>query len=137
MSEGAAVPETAKQAPLTQTDNRDWIDRAIWTERMLAALDNGVKGSKWFSLIDKVARTDTLRGAWEKVSRNQGAAGVDGQTVAKFAGRAETYLKELEQALKRGEYLPQRAGPNPAAGHPGGERPHRADCAEAGDRADL
>jgi RNA-directed DNA polymerase len=107
MSEGAAVPETAKQAPLTQTDNRDWIDRAIWTERMLAALDNGVKGSKWFSLIDKVARTDTLRGAWEKVSRNQGAAGVDGQTVAKFAGRAETYLKELEQALKRGEYLPQ------------------------------
>ena len=73
---------------------------------MLAALDNGVKGSKWFSLIDKVARTDTLRLAWEKVARNRGAAGVDGQSVEKFAAQAPAYLEELEQALKQGRYLP-------------------------------
>ena len=27
---------------------------AVWTERMLTALDNGVRGGRWFSLIDKV-----------------------------------------------------------------------------------
>ncbi len=74
---------------------------------MLAALENGVKGSKWFSLIDKVARADTLQLAWAKVARNRGAAGVDGQSVAKFAARAEDYLQELEQALMQGSYRPE------------------------------
>lgn len=73
---------------------------------MLAALDNGVKGNKWFSLIDKVARTDTLHLAWAKVVRNHGAAGVDGQSVEKFSARVEIYLKELEQALKTDSYMP-------------------------------
>lgn len=107
VSEATAVPEKAKQGAEARPRDWSWVETTIWTERMLAALDNGVQGSKWFSLVDKVARTDTLRGAWEKVSRNQGAAGVDGQSVAKFAGRAETYLKELEEALKRGDYRPQ------------------------------
>lgn len=107
MSEATAVPERAKQEAETRSRDWSWVDTSIWTERMLAALDNGVKGSKWFSLIDKVARADTLQGAWEKVARNRGTAGVDGQSVEKFAARAETYLQELEQALKQGDYRPQ------------------------------
>ena len=74
---------------------------------MLAALQNGVKGGKWFSLIDKVSRKETLRVAWSKVKENAGAAGVDGQSVKQFAARAEIYLEELEQALKSGEYRPE------------------------------
>lgn len=74
---------------------------------MLAALDNGVRGGKWFSLIDKVYRKETLRAGWHKVKENAGAAGVDGQSVKQFAARAEIYLEELEQALKSGEYRPQ------------------------------
>ena len=74
---------------------------------MLAALENGVKGGKWFSLIDKVYRKETLRAAWRKVKDNAGAAGVDGQSVEQFAARAESYLEELERALKSGEYRPQ------------------------------
>ena len=31
-----------------------WVEPAVWTERMLTALEEGVKGGKWFSLIDKV-----------------------------------------------------------------------------------
>ena len=46
MNKGATVPAKAKQAPSNQTPKRDWIDRAIWTERMLAALGNGVKGKQ-------------------------------------------------------------------------------------------
>jgi RNA-directed DNA polymerase len=74
---------------------------------MLAALENGVKGGKWFSLIDKVYRAETLRAAWQKVKANAGAAGVDGQSVERFAARAEMYLEELGTALKRGTYRPQ------------------------------
>lgn len=107
MSEAAAVPDRAKQEAEPPPRDWSWVETSIWTERMLAALDNGVKGSKWFSLIDKVARADTLQGAWEKVARNRGAAGVDGQSAETFAARAETYLQELEQALKQGDYRPQ------------------------------
>jgi RNA-directed DNA polymerase len=73
---------------------------------MLAALGNGVKGGKWFSLIDKVHRPVTLQAAWRKVAANAGAAGVDRQSVEQFAARAEHYLGELEAALKAGSYEP-------------------------------
>jgi RNA-directed DNA polymerase len=80
------------------------VEASVWNERMLAALENGVKGGKWFSLIDKVYRVETLKAAWQKVAANGGAAGVDGQSVKRFAARAEMYLKELSIALKRGTY---------------------------------
>jgi len=84
MSETAEVSARAKQAESTPTQ-WDWVDRTIWTERMLAALGNGVKGNKWFSLIDKVYRPSTLQSAWEQVKSNRGAAGVDRQSIEGFA----------------------------------------------------
>ena len=104
MSEGAVVPVKATQASSIQPGNREWIDRAIWTERMLAALDNGVKGNKWFSLIDKVYRPQTLMAAWQQVKVNKGAAGIDGQSIERFAADAERYLGELAEDLKEGRY---------------------------------
>lgn len=74
---------------------------------MLAALENGVKGGKWFSLIDKMLRSGTLKAAWLKVARNKGAAGVDGQSVERFGWQADKYLQELEEALKENRYQPQ------------------------------
>lgn len=106
MSEATAVPERAKHDAETRLRDWGWVETTIWTERMLAALANGVKGNKWFSVIDKVARTDTLHLAWAKVAKNRGAAGVDGQSVEKFAALAGTYLKELEQALREDSYRP-------------------------------
>ena len=38
----------------------EWVESSIWTENMLKALGNGVKGGKWFSLIDKVYSKKTL-----------------------------------------------------------------------------
>jgi len=73
---------------------------------MLAALENGVKGGKWFSLIDKVYRQPTLAAAWAQVQANAGAAGVDGQSVARFAAQAERYLRELSEAVQAGSYRP-------------------------------
>ncbi len=44
----APVPETAKQAYDTR-DRRQWgwVEPTGWSERMLAALVNGVMGGKW------------------------------------------------------------------------------------------
>ena len=89
------------------TEAHSWVEASIWTDRMLAALENGVKGGKWFSLIDKVTRLETLENAWHKVARNKGGAGVDGQSVKRFGHRATEYLGELSQALKAGTYRPQ------------------------------
>jgi len=73
---------------------------------MVSALGNGVKGGKWFSLVDKVIRPTTLATAWRKVAGNKGAAGVDGQSVERFAAGAELYLSELHENLKSGSYRP-------------------------------
>jgi RNA-directed DNA polymerase len=97
------VPATAKQG----AETRSGVEASIWTERMLAALDNGVKGGKWFSLIDKVARLQTLEIAWHKVAANKGSAGVDGQSVERFRGKESEYLQELVKALETCTYQPQ------------------------------
>ena len=103
----SAVPEAAKQG--TEGRHREWwwTEASIWTERMVSALVNGVKGGKWFSLVDKVIRPTTLEAAWRKVARNKGAAGVDGQSIERFATQAERYLEELQHSLRDGSYRPQ------------------------------
>jgi RNA-directed DNA polymerase len=106
VSEKAEVTERTKQAETTPSEWA-WVDRTIWTERMLAALGNGVKGNKWFSLIDKVYRPATLQTAWERVKSNRGAAGIDGQSIEAFAANAERYLDELAKDLEEGRYRPQ------------------------------
>ena len=42
-----------------------------------------------------------------KVRANKGAAGVDGQSIERFAARQDDYLAELSAALREGRYLPQ------------------------------
>lgn len=106
-SQAPAVPVRATQGAETRGRDGSWAEASVWSERMLAALKNGVKGGQWFSLIDKVYRAETLEAAWNKVKANAGAAGVDGQSVGRFAARAEMYLEELSTALKRGTYQPQ------------------------------
>jgi RNA-directed DNA polymerase len=74
---------------------------------MLSALVNGVKGGKWYALIDKVYAPETLKAAWTRVQANDGAAGVDGQSIERFAAKADDYLAELSAALREGSYRPQ------------------------------
>jgi RNA-directed DNA polymerase len=101
--------EKAKQGAETSNDSRNWawVEAEVWTERMLSALGNSVKGGKWYSLIDKVYAPATLALAWTKVQANKGAAGVDGQSIDRFAAKAEMYLSELSAALRENSYHPQ------------------------------
>jgi RNA-directed DNA polymerase len=82
-------------------------ERCVWSARMLRALDEGVKGGRWFSLIDKVWSKDTLARAWEIVRANDGSGGIDGMTTASFATKLEDRLLALSGKLREGIYGPQ------------------------------
>jgi RNA-directed DNA polymerase len=108
------VPGKATHAEETRAEGKrryarpwEWVEPEVWTERMLEALENGVKGGKWYSLMDKVSSKRTLGLAWERVKRNKGSAGADRQTIAAFEARAERYLGEVSEDLKSGKYRPK------------------------------
>jgi RNA-directed DNA polymerase len=74
---------------------------------MRKALEEGVKGGKWFSLIDKVIASRTLAAAWDRVRANGGAAGVDRQTLAMFERNLEANLADLARGVREGTFQPQ------------------------------
>jgi RNA-directed DNA polymerase len=74
---------------------------------MLTALEQGVKGEKWFRLFDKVFAERNLLAAFQQVARKRGAAGVDHVTTRDFERQLPEALWELSDALKAGTYVPQ------------------------------
>jgi RNA-directed DNA polymerase len=76
---------------------------------MLVALERGLRGNKWFSLIDKVSAMRTLELAWAKVKSNAGACGVDGITVARFDKDSQNRLLAVKEQLQEGAYQPKPA----------------------------
>jgi RNA-directed DNA polymerase len=74
---------------------------------MLATLEQGVRGGRWHSLIDKLYPTTTLRAAFAKVSVNDGAAGVDHVTIERYASDLDANLERLSNTLRPGSYRPQ------------------------------
>jgi RNA-directed DNA polymerase len=102
----AATPKQAGEA----RDRWWWVERAVWTERMLTRLTSGEPANRvWFSLMDKTYAPDNLQSAFEKVWRNGGSAGADAQTVAHFARQAQEELLRLHEQLRDGTYRPQPA----------------------------
>src|SRR5215210_7748538 len=104
----APVRVPARATHAGESDDRwSWVEPAVWTERMLAALDKGVKGGRWYSLYDKVYAMTTLRAAFARVKSNQGAAGVDHVTIEAFARDEDANLERLGEELRQGNYRPQ------------------------------
>jgi RNA-directed DNA polymerase len=97
----------AKQTGDTYPRGWDWVERTIWTDRMLDALEQGVKGGCWFSLIDKVIRPGTLHAAWVLVKANKGSAGSDHQSIKAFESDLTVNLHRLEKELCNGTYRPR------------------------------
>ena len=104
---GSIVRGTARPEP-DPDDPRlwSWVEASVWTDRMLAALGNGVQGGKWHSLIDKVYASQTLWASWQRVAANRGAAGIDRISIERFKANAEYYLEVLERELRNGSYEP-------------------------------
>lgn len=102
----SAVPQAAKQ----EGDIRArwaWVEAGVWTERMLKALEEGVKGGVWHALIDKVWAESTLQRAWEQVQSNGGSPGVDGMTVERFAKDSQKRLLAVREQLRTKTYQPK------------------------------
>jgi group II intron reverse transcriptase/maturase len=61
---------------------------------------------KFYSLHDKVWRNDVLREAWRQVKANQGAPGVDRETIEGIVSRGEeeAMLSRLQQQLRTKSY---------------------------------
>jgi len=74
---------------------------------MLTALEQGVKGDVWFSLIDKVWTERNLVASYAKVAANGGAPGVDHVSVDEFGSKLEANVTKLTAALHDGSYEPQ------------------------------
>lgn len=102
----AKLLETAKQTGEIRA-RWAWTEPTVWTERMLTTLEEGVKGGKWYSLMDKVYALPNLRMAFARVKANGGAAGVDHQTIKGYEQRLEENLEKLSQALREETYRPQ------------------------------
>lgn len=61
---------------------------------------------KYYSLIDKVYRIENLKQAYGAVGVNNGAPGVDGQTVRAFGENLDDEIAKLHLELKTGTYRP-------------------------------
>jgi RNA-directed DNA polymerase len=101
------VSKETKQTGEIRPTQWDWVERSVWTDRMLEALDKGVKGGVWFSLIDKVYRPTTLYAAWLTVKANKGSAGSDHQSIKDFERNLTHNLDQLHQELQDGSYRPR------------------------------
>jgi group II intron reverse transcriptase/maturase len=76
---------------------------------------------KVHSLIDKVYKRKNLEMAWEKVKKNRGSGGVDGQNLEAFEAQLDQQLDRLHRELKEETYqpLPVRQHPIPKRDKPG------------------
>ena len=92
--------------------------------RRLAEWLNPTGERKVHSLVDKIYKRKNLEVAWEKVRRNGGAGGIDGEDIAAFEARLEEELDRLHCELRDGTYRPQPVKQQliPKAGQPGKHR---------------
>lgn len=100
----AGVAEKSKQAGSPRLSK---ASQEIWTESMLATLARGIKGGRWFSLIDKVYDPEHLKLGAAEVIRNKGAAGVDHRTVQQLREELDSEVASVSRQLREGNYEPR------------------------------
>ena len=101
-------PTTKRAGPTESVRERwAWAEPSAWSERMLTALEEGVKGGKWYCLMDKVKKPANLRASFAKVKAKRGAPGVDHVTAKMFEKRLDENVGRLIQQLGDGTYVPR------------------------------
>jgi RNA-directed DNA polymerase len=76
---------------------------------MLATLERGITGGKWYSLDDKVWKMENLQRAVEKVAAGKSPKQTDGRKCRRYAEQGAQRLPQLQQMLKEGRYEPKPA----------------------------
>lgn len=100
---GVPLAKQGREAPARW----EWTEASVWTERMLTTLERGIKGSKWFSLIDKVWKTDNLQSAARKVAAGKSLKKTDGRKCRRYLEESHWRLPRLQEQIRRGEYQPK------------------------------
>ncbi len=80
--------------------------RSHWPRRLADWL-NPAGSRKVHSLVDKIYKRKNLELAWERVKRNRGAGGIDGQSLAEFEERLDEQLDRLHSELRDNTYAPK------------------------------
>lgn len=91
---------------------RNGADKVRPLQRALYRTSKQDKERRFYSLYDKVWRTDILWEAWRQVKANKGAPGVDGMAIDEIVktGREQAMIEKLQEALraKRDRFAPVR-----------------------------
>ncbi len=85
---------------------RNGTEQVRQLQRTLYRTAKQSKAVKFYSLYDKVWRSDVLGEAWKQVKANRGAPGVDGETIAGIVSRGEEglMLSRLQEQLRAKTY---------------------------------
>lgn len=85
---------------------RNGTSKVSQLQRILYLKSKQEVNYKFYSLYDKVWRTDVLQEAWKQVKANKGAAGNDEVTIQQIVttGYEEEMINELQQGLKDQSY---------------------------------
>src|SRR2546422_9056988 len=93
-------PATVAATPPQAGDTRDpwwWVERSVWTERMLTRLTTGESADRvWFRMVDKTYGPANLASAFQKVWKNGGGGGEDQQNVEHFRRRPREEPSRLD-----------------------------------------
>ena len=74
---------------------------------MLTTLERGIEGGKWFSLIDKVWKTDNLQSAARKVAAGKSQQKADGRKCRRYLEESHWRIPRLQEQIRKGGYQPQ------------------------------
>jgi group II intron reverse transcriptase/maturase len=100
------------------------VDNVERLQRRLGAAAKRSTGRRFHALFDRIARRDVLTKAWDRVKRNQGAAGVDAETIDSIRALGEeSFLDDLSKTLRAGRYRPQAVRRHWIPKANGGRRP--------------
>jgi RNA-directed DNA polymerase len=100
------------------------VDNVERLQRRLGAAAKRDSGRRFHALFDRIWRRDVLEKAWDRVKRNKGAAGVDGETIDSIRALGEeSFLNDLSKTLRAGKYRPQAVRRHWIPKAHGGRRP--------------
>ena len=85
---------------------RNGADNVRKLQRALYRKSKQDKEVRFYSLYDKVWRTDILWEAWRQVKANKGAPGIDGKAIAEIVetGQEAGMIKKLQEGLREQRY---------------------------------
>jgi hypothetical protein len=97
-----AIPGFPKQAGEIQ-DPWSWVERSVWSQRMLNRLESTQEQTVWWALWDKVGNPENLDAAILRVIVNKGSAGVDNQTTQQLSRDWDQNRNQLLEELRTGK----------------------------------